>query len=87
MISVVRLLITSFFKIKLIISNAYACCFKDSQNFFMKSLALYTSCLFSMLLTDDTVDVEKPGGTCKSTFVVDEFSGLLLYPSIFSIKH
>ena len=61
--------------------------FKDSQNFFIQSLPLYTSCLFSMLLNDDIVDIEKPDGICSPTFDVDEFSGLFLHPSIFSIKH
>ena len=40
-----------------------------------------------MLLNDDIVDIEKPDGICSPTFVVDEFSGLFLHPSIFSIKH
>ena len=40
-----------------------------------------------MLLNDDIVDIEKPDGICLLTFVVDEFSGLFLHPSIFSIKH
>ena len=30
---------------------------------------------------------EKPDGICLPNFVVDEFSGLFLDPSIFSIKH
>ena len=40
-----------------------------------------------MLLNDDTVDTEKLDEVCSPTFVVDEFSGLFLHPSIFSIKH
>ena len=56
------------------------------HKFFMQSLPLYTSCLCSMLLTDDIAGIEKPDGICSSTFVVDEFSGLFLYPSILSIK-
>ena len=40
-----------------------------------------------MLLNDDIGDIEKPDGICSPTFVVDEFSGLLLYPSIVSIIH
>ena len=32
---------------------------KDSQNFFIQSLPLHTSCLFSMLLNDDIVDIKK----------------------------
>ena len=40
-----------------------------------------------MLLKEDIVHIEKPDGICSLTFVVDEFSGLFLHPSIFSIKH
>ena len=40
-----------------------------------------------MFLNDDIVDIEKPDGICSPTFVVDEFSGLFLHSSIFSIKH
>ena len=69
---------------KLIVS--IACSPKNLQNFFMQSLPLYTSCLFSMVLSDVIVNIEKPDGICLPTFVVDEFSGLFLYPSIFSIK-
>ena len=53
----------------------------------MQSLPLYASCLISMLLNDDMLDIEKPNGICSPTFVVDELSGLFLHPSIFSIKH
>ena len=60
---------------------------KDSQNFFIQSLPLYTSCLFSILLNEDIVDIKKFDEICSLTFFVDEFSGLFLHPSIFSIKH
>ena len=40
-----------------------------------------------MLLNDDIVDAEKPDGIYLLTFVVDEFSGLFLHPSVFSITH
>ena len=63
------------------------CSLKDSQNFFIQSLPVYTSFLFYMLLNDDIVDIEKSDGICSLTFDVDEFSGLFLHPSIFSIKH
>ena len=53
----------------------------------MQSLPLHTSCLFSMALNDNILDIEKPDGICSLTFVVDEFSGLFLHPSIFSIIH
>ena len=53
----------------------------------MKSLPLYTSCLFPLLLNDNIVEIEKSDGICSLTFVADEFSGLLLNPSIFPIIH
>ena len=40
-----------------------------------------------MLLNDDILEIEKPDGICSLTFDVDEFSGLFLHPSIFSIIH
>ena len=40
-----------------------------------------------MHLNDVIVDIEKPYGICLSTFAVDELSGLMLHPSIFSVKH
>ena len=40
-----------------------------------------------MALNDNILDIEKPDGICSLTFVVDEFSGLFLHPSIFSIIH
>ena len=40
-----------------------------------------------MVLNDIIVDIKKPDGICSLTFVVDEFSGLFLHPSNFSIKH
>ena len=40
-----------------------------------------------MLLNEDIVDIEEPDGIYLLTFVADEFSGLLLHPSIFSIIH
>ena len=46
-----------------------------------------TSWLSPILLNDDTRDIEKPDAMYSPTFVVDEFSGLFLHPSIFSIKH
>ena len=75
------LLLTSFFFFsKLIIF--IGCSLKNSQHFFMQSLPLYTSWLFSMLLKEDIVGIQKPDGICLHTFVVDEFSGLYLHPSI-----
>ena len=63
------------------------CSLKDSQNFFLQSLPLCTSCLFSMILNDYIVDIEKIYGMCSPNFVVDEFSGLILHSLIFCIKH
>ena len=40
-----------------------------------------------MLLNDHIVDIEKPDGICSPSFVVDEFSGLFLHPSIFFMKY
>ena len=40
-----------------------------------------------MLLNEDIVDTEIPDGICSLTFVVDEFSGVVLHPSTFSIIH
>ena len=63
-------LITSvFFFLKLIIS--IVCSLQDSENFFMQSLALHTSCLFSMFLNDNIVDTEKPAGIRSPTFLVE----------------
>ena len=40
-----------------------------------------------MLLNADIVDIEKPDGIYSPTFVLDEYLGLFLHPSIFSIKY
>ena len=80
------LLITSFFVfLKLIIS--VVCFLNDSQNVLMQSLPTYTSYLFIHYSHDDIIAIEKLDGICSLTFVVDEFSGLLLHPAFFSIKH
>ena len=42
--------------------------------------------LIFYVLNDDIVDIEKADRICSLTFVVDNFSGLFLHPSIFSIK-
>ena len=64
------LLINSFFFfLKSII--LIVCSLKDTQNIFIQSLPLYASCLFSMLLDEDIVDIEKPDGICSLTFVVN----------------
>ena len=71
MISIVRLLITSFFFVNLIIP--IACCLKDLHIFLMQFLLPYVSCLFSMLLSDDIVDIENRDRICSPKFVVGEF--------------
>ena len=39
-----------------------------------------------MLLNDNIVHIEKSDGVCCPTFVVDEFSGVLLHLSIFLLN-
>ena len=51
----------------------------------MQSLPLHILRLFSLLLNEDIVEVEKLDGIYLLTFVEDEYSGLFLHPSIFSI--
>ena len=74
MIPAAILLIISFF-FKLIIF--IACSLKNSRNIFKQPLPPHTSCLFSMHLSEDIVDIEKPDGICLLTFVIDE---LFLHP-------
>ena len=38
-----------------------------------------------MALNEDIIDIGRPDEICLLTFVVDEFLGLFLHPSIFSI--
>ena len=40
-----------------------------------------------MILNNDIVDIKKPDGVCLPFLIVDGFSVLFLYPSIYSIKH
>ena len=40
-----------------------------------------------MFLNEDIMDIEKPDGICSFTSDADEFSGLILHPSIFSVIH
>ena len=82
MIPAVLLLMISFFIFKINYLNFL----KDSQNFFIQTLPLHTSCLFSMLLNDNIVDIGKSDGICLPTFVVNEFSALFLHQSVFSIN-
>ena len=65
------LLITSFFLfLKLIVFIERS--LENSQNFFMQSLPLYASCLLSMLLNEDILEIEKSDGIFSLTFVVDK---------------
>ena len=43
--------------------------------------------LIIYVLKEDILNIEKPDGICWLIFVVDEFSGLFSYPSIFSRMH
>ena len=45
----------------------FVCSLKDSQNYFMQYLPLYTFCLIYILLNDYIVDIEKPDGICSPT--------------------
>ena len=74
MVRAALLLIISFFFLLNLI-KFIRCFLKDSQNFFMQSLPLYTSCadIHHMLLNEE---IEKPDEMCLFTFVVNEFSGL-----------
>ena len=40
-----------------------------------------------MPLKEGFADIENPDGICLLTFLVNEFSGLFLHPSVFSNKH
>ena len=78
------LLITQFFSFHCIIRIILiACSLKDQK----QSLLMYTSCLFSMFLNDDIVDIEKADGIFLPTFFVNEFSGLFLHSPIFLNIH
>ena len=74
-----------FFLLKLIIF--IVCSLKNSQNFFMQSLPLYTSCLFSYASKEKYCRHWKVWWNMFAYFVVDKFSGLFLNISIFSILH
>ena len=68
-------------------ANSALCVLSErSAKRFIQSLPLYTSCLFFCLENYNIVNIEKPGGICSPNFAVNEFSGLILHSSIFSIK-
>ena len=64
-----------FFFLKLIIFIASS--LNHSQFFFMESLPMYASFLFSMSLNGDIAGIEKHDIKCLPTFVGDGFSGFL----------
>ena len=71
----------------LILTIFIVCSFNNSQNLFVQSLPVFTLHLFSMLLNEDLVGIEKPEKISSLTFVIDELSELFLHLSIFSIIH
>ena len=62
----------------------FACCVKDPQNLLIQSFSRCKVRLFSLWLNSQTVDIEYPKGICSQIFVIEEFSGLFIYPSFFS---
>ena len=48
----------------------------------MQSLPLYTSCLFTLLLNDDFLDIGDNDGIRLLPCIVDSLLGLFLYSSI-----
>ena len=65
-------------------SNNYICSMISSGT--TKLLYTYKLCLFSILSNAYIVDIEYTQGICSSIFIVEDFSGLLVHPSIYSIK-
>ena len=61
--------------------------YKTTQNLFLKFLPLCTPCLFSNFLNEDIVEFVKPDRICSLTFAVDEFSVLVLYPTVFLLHN
>ena len=74
-----------FFFLKSIIF--IVCSLKDSQNFIMQSLPLYTSCFFSLFLNVDIVDIEKSDGICSPILLYMTFQDYFYIHQFFSIKH
>ena len=61
-------------------------CLEFCLSHFLSRGQLVPRGLFSMVLNDNIIDIEKLEGICSLTFVADEFSGLFSFPSIFFIK-
>ena len=40
-----------------------------------------------LLLNDDLIEIEKSNGMSSPNFAVDNYPGLFLHPSIFSLEH
>ena len=72
------LVITSFFSFQNQLFSLHA---------LLKIHKTFSYNLYSYTLHACIVDIEKPDGICSLTFNVDKFSGLILNPSIFTIKH
>ena len=62
----------------------FPCYLREVQNFFIQSFPQYKTCLLCIWSNTKIVDIECPQGICLSTFVVEEFSGLSVYPASFS---
>ena len=86
-LALLLLMVTFFFLIYIQFEITFvACSLKEVQNFFIQSSPRYKVCLFSILSKPHIIDIEYPQGICSPIFVVEEFSGLFAYPSIFLIK-
>ena len=62
------------------------CSVKDSENVFMHSSTLNTSCLLSIISNVHILDIVYPLIICSRTFVVGNFTGFSLNPSTSLIK-
>ena len=80
------LLITSFFLFQITYLKLCAL-LKIYKTFSCDIYLCIHHAFFSMLWNGKIVDIKKSCGICSLTFLVDDFSGLSFYPSIFSIKH
>ena len=52
----------------------------------MPSLSVDTSCLFSMVLNDKILGIEKRDGICSRTFAVEEFLDFLYIHQFFLLN-
>ena len=49
--------------------------------------AIFSSVYIMLIYMFANEDIEKPDEICLLTFVVDEYSGLFLHPTVFHIIH